>query len=376
MKYFNSIVVAIAAVTVYADTPDLTGSLEFIANPQMDRWPNSALPRACLDLQFYQGRLFNGGGEVESNPGAPWISSIDPYDNSTKFEFDPGTEAIANYLVTSWGDLLTPSQDPHEGDANLGHVFSRNPEGVWNVFKSVGGSVAAGTGKTVANNTHCWDMEEFDGRIFVSCYNLQSSTDHCKTFTACSPITDAYHSIGYCYAYTSGAYTCIDSLLVDRHYRHRNIASTLIRYVIERSDRVMLHADEDDYPKEIYLKYGFRIVDRTYEYFKPLKKINDEITVMIDRPMGTWHPEGKNIFYEINYGYVKGLIAPDLEEQDVYVLDENKPCKKAKGRIIAILHRLDDMEDKWVIGSRGHSLEDIEKSVEFQEKYHTHITIM
>lgn len=183
-------------------------------------------------------------------------------------------------------------------------------------------------------------------------------------------------NVGYCYAYTSGAYTCIDSLLVDRHYRHRNIASTLIRYVIERSDRVMLHADEDDYPKEIYLKYGFRIVDRTYEYFKPLKKINDEITVMIDRPMGTWHPEGKNIFYEINYGYVKGLIAPDLEEQDVYVLDENKPCKKAKGRIIAILHRLDDMEDKWVIGSRGHSLEDIEKSVEFQEKYHTHITIM
>ena len=202
MKYFTFTIVTIVAAMACADTPDLTGSLEFIANPQMERWPNNALARACLDLQFYQGRLFNGGGEVETNPGAPWISSLDPYDNSIRFEFAPGTEAIANYRVTSWGDLVTPSQDPHEGDANLGHVFSRNPEGTWTVFKSVGGSIAAGTGKTVANNTHCWDMEEFDGRIFVSCYNLQSSTDHCKTFTACSPIDNAYHSIGYCYAYT------------------------------------------------------------------------------------------------------------------------------------------------------------------------------
>ena len=215
---FFSGLIAFAAVKAAFAAADLTADLEFIGNPQMDRWPNSALPRACLDLQFYQGRLFNGGGEVESNPGAPWISSIDPYDNSTKFEFDPGTEAIANYRIASWGDLLTPSQDPHEGDANLGHVFSRNPEGVWNVFKSVGGSVAAGTGKTVANNTHCWDMEEFDGRIFVSCYNLQSSTDHCKTFTACSPIDDAYHSIGYCYAYTSKYwYTTISTLRRQMH---------------------------------------------------------------------------------------------------------------------------------------------------------------
>lgn len=203
MKYFNSIVVAIAAVTVYADTPDLTGSLEFIANPQLERWPENAGARGVLDLQFYRGRLFNGGGEVESNPGAPWISSIDPYDNSTKFEFDPGTEAIANYRIASWGDLLTPSQDPHEGDANLGHVFTRSPEGVWSVFKSVGGSTKTGTSGTVANNTHCWDMEEFDGRIFVSCYNLLSSTDRCKTFTVCSPITDAYHRISFKASYIS-----------------------------------------------------------------------------------------------------------------------------------------------------------------------------
>lgn len=183
-----------------AATPDLTSSLEFIANPQMERWPNNAGARGCLDLQFYQGRLFNGGGEVESNPGAPWLQSINPYDLSYQFEYAPGTEAIANYLVTSWGDLVTPSQDPHEGDANIGHVFSRTPEGAWSRFSSVGGSLPAGSTK-VSNNTHCWHMAEFDDRVFVACYNLLSSTNRFKTFEVCSPITSAYHSISYSYGF-------------------------------------------------------------------------------------------------------------------------------------------------------------------------------
>lgn len=179
----------------------MTSSLEFIANPQMERWPNNAGARGCLDLQFYQGRLFNGGGEVESNPGAPWLHSINPYDLSYQFEYDPGTEAIANYLVTSWGDLVTPSQDPHEGDANIGHVFSRTPEGAWSRFSSVGGSLPAGSSK-VSNNTHCWHMAEFDDRVFVACYNLLSSTNRFKTFEVCSPITSAYHRISYSSSFT------------------------------------------------------------------------------------------------------------------------------------------------------------------------------
>lgn len=30
--------------------------------------------------------------------------------------------------------------------------------------------------------------------------------------------------------------------------------------------RLFLHADDDDTPKEMYLKMGFEIVDRLYEY--------------------------------------------------------------------------------------------------------------
>ena len=31
-------------------------------------------------------------------------------------------------------------------------------------------------------------------------------------------------------------------------------------------DTLLLHADEDDTPKDMYLKMGFDIVDRLYEY--------------------------------------------------------------------------------------------------------------
>ena len=126
MKHLRPVIVALGSLvsgSIFSAVPDLTSSLEFIDNPATNRWPANSYARGVLDLQFYRGRLFNGGGEVESNPGPTWIHSIDPYTNETRFEYSAGTEAIANYLVSSWGDLLSPSQDPHEGDATEGHIY-------------------------------------------------------------------------------------------------------------------------------------------------------------------------------------------------------------------------------------------------------------
>ena len=47
--------------------------------------------------------------------------------------------------------------------------------------------------------------------------------------------------------------------------------------------------------------------------------IGDIVTVTIDRPLGSYHPEYKDMYYPINYGYIEGIIAPDGEEQDAYV---------------------------------------------------------
>ena len=44
--------------------------------------------------------------------------------------------------------------------------------------------------------------------------------------------------------------------------------------------------------------------------------IGNIVTVKVDRPMGSYHPEHKDMYYPINYGYIEGMIAPDGEEQD------------------------------------------------------------
>lgn len=99
--------------------------------------------------------------------------------------------------------------------------------------------------------------------------------------------------------------------------------------------------------------------------------IGEIVTVTVDRPMGSYHPKHKDIYYPINYGYIKGIIAPDGEEQDAYILGVDKPVEKFTGKVIAIIHRLDDIEDKWVVCPENmtFSKEEIEEKVMFQEQF-------
>ena len=99
--------------------------------------------------------------------------------------------------------------------------------------------------------------------------------------------------------------------------------------------------------------------------------IGDIVKVIVDRPMGSFHPEHKDMYYPINYGYIEGIIAPDGEEQDAYILGVNEPVQKFVGKIIAIIHRFDDVEEKWVVAPENVSFtkEEIMQQVEFQEKY-------
>ena len=77
--------------------------------------------------------------------------------------------------------------------------------------------------------------------------------------------------------------------------------------------------------------------------------LGKKVKVIIDRPLGTFHPKHKDIFYSVNYGYIEGIIAPDGEEQDAYVLGVSEPVSEFTGKIIAIIKRLDDVEEKWVV---------------------------
>ena len=95
------------------------------------------------------------------------------------------------------------------------------------------------------------------------------------------------------------------------------------------------------------------------------------ITACIDRPLGSAHPKHSDMIYPVNYGEVIGVLAPDGDWQDAYILGVDKPLTAFTGRRIAVIHRRDDVETKWVLAPEGMSFtaEEIMAAVRFQEQY-------
>ena len=95
------------------------------------------------------------------------------------------------------------------------------------------------------------------------------------------------------------------------------------------------------------------------------------VTVTVDRPLGSRHPRYPDTVYPINYGFVEGVAAQDGEWQDAYILGVAEPVTAFEGRVIAVIHRLDDVEDKWVVAPEGTTLqaEQIRAATAFQERY-------
>lgn len=112
--------------------------------------------------------------------------------------------------------------------------------------------------------------------------------------------------------------------------------------------------------------------------------ISSVVDVKIDRPLGSTHPKHSDIIYPVNYGYVNNIFAKDGEEQDVYVLGIDKPVEKMVGKVVAVIKRNDDIENKWVVvpddkinsavmfkknSDLKFSKQEIYDAVKFQEQY-------
>ncbi len=100
------------------------------------------------------------------------------------------------------------------------------------------------------------------------------------------------------------------------------------------------------------------------------KYLNQKITIKIDRPLGSKHPKWSFI-YPVNYGFVPNTKAPDGEEIDAYLLGAFEPKEEFTGYCIAIIHRINDNDDKLVIVPKGinYSNEQIRALTEFQERF-------
>jgi inorganic pyrophosphatase len=104
--------------------------------------------------------------------------------------------------------------------------------------------------------------------------------------------------------------------------------------------------------------------------------IGKTVTVKMDRPLGSRHPRWSFI-YPVNYGYVPGVVAPDQEELDAYVLGVFEPLEQFQGTCIAVVRRLDDDDDKLVVVAPGKDYTDdqIRALTEFQERFFTSVIV-
>ena len=100
------------------------------------------------------------------------------------------------------------------------------------------------------------------------------------------------------------------------------------------------------------------------------------VKVEMDRKMGSAHPK-HGFIYPVNYGFIPNTVSGDGEELDAYVLGEFKPLDEFEGKVIAIIHRTNDNDDKLVVCPEGkdYSDEQIDALTEFQERFFEHIII-
>ena len=127
-----------------------------------------------------------------------------------------------------------------------------------------------------------------------------------------------------------------------------------------------------DNGREKYLKGKHDFI--VYTLRKALVKsyLGKTVNIKIDRPIGSIHPKHPDLTYPINYGYIPNVLGGDGEELDVYLLGVDIPVEEYTARIIGIVHRHNDVEDKLVAAPEGFQFDQnkISESVHFQEQYY------
>ena len=126
------------------------------------------------------------------------------------------------------------------------------------------------------------------------------------------------------------------------------------------------------------INYEFNIEEKSLNYMRELMilegdafLIGEEITVCITIPFGHKH---NGITYELNYGYIKEFKSRNGNKLNAYVLGVKEPVETFKGKIIAIIHRLNDCEDKLIVSdiNKDYTNKEIEDMVKFQEANFKH----
>jgi len=100
---------------------------------------------------------------------------------------------------------------------------------------------------------------------------------------------------------------------------------------------------------------------------------------VIDRPLGSKpvkeHPD---FVYELNYGFIPNTLSGDGEELDCYILGVDESINEFEGECIAIVHRLNEIDDKLILVPKGkkYTIKEIEDLIYFSEKHHKSVVVI
>ena len=127
-----------------------------------------------------------------------------------------------------------------------------------------------------------------------------------------------------------------------------------------------------DKGREKYIKGKHDFIVHTLRKALVKSYLGKTVNIKIDRPIGSIHPEYPSVTYPINYGYIPNVCSGDGEELDVYLLGIDIPVETYTARIIGIVHRHNDVEDKLVAAPEGFNFDQnkITEAVRFQEQYY------
>ena len=203
-----------------------------------------------------------------------------------------------------------------------------------------------------------------------------------KTLTALlQPVEDGWQVMHKKYKTPYGSVRCeksgstVKAVLEFGEYEdvRREAAEAVLRALFEEDDVQCVVLDGEPVTRDKWqamMTEKYAPLHRTREDYADV--LGKSVHCVMDRPLGSAHPRYPDMIYPVNYGYVPGLIAGDNAEQDVYVLGPTEPLESFDGVVIAVIHRFDDCEDKWVAAEKTglYSEEEIRQILRFQEKYY------
>lgn len=181
-------------------------------------------------------------------------------------------------------------------------------------------------------------------------------------------------------------------LIVSKNSRKKGIGKALLNKIEEyfksiHCKRITIEVfGPNKNAHNFYYKNGY--IDRDIFVSKQINKeinnynistqsyIGKIVTVSVDRQMGSKHLK-HGFIYPINYGYVPNTISGDGEELDCYILGVFEPIESFTGKCIAVIHRLNDNDDKLVLvpEDKNYTNDEIRVLTEFQERFFESIII-